>query len=210
MAVVSGRPVAFLERALDVGGPLVLVGQHGLERGVGGRRQVDPRVAEWRGAVAAAAREAEEALPELVVERKGDVAVNLHWRLRPERAAAGEALGRRLAERHGLAAFPMRMGIELRPPVPVDKGTVVEELAAGRHAALYAGDDHGDLGGFAALDRLVADGRLDHALRVAVRSDEAPAALLDAADYQVDGPAGLAVVLNRIADAVSNRAANGR
>ena len=187
---------------LDGGwGRVLLVGQHGLERSVGGWRRVDRRVAPWREAVASAAREAEDAGPELVVERKGDIAVNLHWRRAPERAAEGEALGRQLAERHGLAAWPMRMGVELRPPVPVDKGTVAEELAAGRHAALFAGDDHGDLAGFAALDRLVAAGRLDHALRVAVRSDEAPPALLDAADHQVDGPAGLAALLAGIAGA---------
>jgi len=202
VAVVSGRPVSFLTAVLplhdDPG--LVLAGQHGLERVVGGRRHVDPRVEPWRAGVAAAAREAEAELPGLVVERKGDIAVNLHWRTAPERAAEGERVGRRLAERHGLAAVPMRMGVELRPPVPVDKGTVVEELAAGRHAALFAGDDQGDLAAFAALDRLVADGRLDHAVRVAVRSDEAPPALLEAADHQVDGPAGLAALLTRIAD----------
>ena len=203
VAVVSGRPVSFLEtalpRALTVG--LVLVGQHGLERMLAGRREIDSRVGPWRPAVAAAAEEAEAALPELVVERKGGIAVNLHWRAVPERAAAGEALGRQLAERHGLTAWPMRMGVELRPPVPVDKGTVVEELAAGRHAALFAGDDHGDLAGFAALDRLVSAGRLDHAVRVAVRSDEAPPELLEAADHQVDGPAGLAALLTRLAAA---------
>jgi hypothetical protein len=79
---------------------------------------------------------------------------------------------------------------------------VVEELAAGRAAALVAGDDHGDVAGFAALDRLVAAGRLGHAVRVAVRSDEAPAALLEAADYEVDGPAGLAALLMRLAGMV--------
>jgi trehalose 6-phosphate phosphatase len=231
VAVVSGRPVAFLQGALpesivgdgrpgasgarsglggepETGGDaqavgwLLLIGQHGLERVAGGRREVDARVAPWREAVAAAARDAEAELRDLVVERKGDIAVNLHWRLVPDRAAAGEALGRRLAESSGLSAFPMRMGVELRPPVPVDKGTVVAELAAGRHAALFAGDDHGDLAAFAALDGLVADGRLDHAVRVAVRSEEAPAALLEAADYQVDGPAGLAALLARIADSL--------
>jgi len=209
VAVVSGRPVAFLEGALpaalvDPGGAgrgLLLVGQHGLERSRAGRRAVDGRVARWAEAVAAAAAGAEAAMPELVVERKGTIAVNLHWRRVPDRAAAGEALGRRLAERHGLAAWPMRMGVELRPPVPIDKGTVVEDLAAGHHAALFAGDDHGDLAAFAALDRLVATGRLDHALRVAVRSDEAPAGLLAAADHQVDGPPGLAGLLARIAGA---------
>jgi len=38
-------------------------------------------------------------------------------------------------------------------------------------------------------------------VRVAVRSEEAPAALLEAADHQVDGPPGLAALLARIADA---------
>jgi trehalose 6-phosphate phosphatase len=203
VAVVSGRPVAFLTAVLPDDPRLLLVGQHGLERIVGGRRDVDPRVEPWREAVAAAAREAEAELPDLLVEQKGDIAVNLHWRTVPHRAAEAEALGRRLAQAHGLDALPMRMALELRPPVPVDKGTVVEELAAGRHAALFAGDDHGDLAAFTALDRLVAAGRLDHAVRVAVRSGEAPAALLEAADHQVDGPAGLAALLARIADASS-------
>ena len=205
VAVVSGRPVAFLEAVFPgtlvrgTAGRFVLVGQHGLERNSAGRREVDPRAAAFREAVEAAAREAEAAMPDLVVERKGGIAVNLHWRRVPDRASAGEALGRRLAERHGLAGWPMRMGVELRPSVPVDKGTVVEELAAGRHAALFAGDDHGDLAGFVALDRLVTAGRLDHALRVAVRSDEVPPGLLDAADHQVDGPDGLAALLARLA-----------
>ncbi|HEV7686401.1 MAG TPA: trehalose-phosphatase, partial [Acidimicrobiia bacterium] len=140
VAVVSGRPVSFLRFVLPdvlvgaerpgpsgaerrVDGGLVLVGQHGLERVVGGEREVDPRVAPWREAVADAARQAETEMPDVVVERKGDIAVNLHGRLVPDRAAEGEALGRRLAGAHGLAAFPMRMGVELRPPVPVDKGT---------------------------------------------------------------------------------------
>jgi trehalose 6-phosphate phosphatase len=209
VAVVSGRPVDFLQAVLpealrgDRGAaPVVLVGQHGLERMVAGRREVDARVARWTGAVAAAARQAEAEMPDLVVERKGDIAVNLHWRLVPEGAAAGEALGRRLAASSGLSAVPMRMGVELRPPVPVDKGTVVAELAAGRHAALFAGDDHGDLAGFTALDELVAGGHLAHAVRIAVRSEEAPPVLLGAADYQVDGPAGLAALLGGLADTI--------
>ena len=210
VAVVSGRPVAFLSAVLGDDPGLVLVGQHGLERVVGGRRRVDPRVEPWRAAVAAAAGAAEAAMPELLIERKGDVAVNLHWRTRPDLAGEAEAFGRRLAGTHGLAALPMRMALELRPPVPVDKGTVVTELGAGRHAALFAGDDHGDLAAFAALDQLVAAGRLDHAVRVAVRSDEAPPALLEAADHQVDGPPGLAALLARIADATSTAGSEPR
>ena len=87
------------------------------------------------------------------------------------------------------------MAVELRPPVPVDKGTVVEELCAGLEAAAFAGDDAGDLAAFDALDRLQRDGRLAHAVRIGVRSAEAPPELMARADVAVDGPAGLAALL---------------
>lgn len=204
VAVVSGRPVAFLREALPEEG-LVLVGQYGLERLEGGRPVSDPRAAVYSEAVAAAAREAEQALPGLLVERKEGVAVTLHWRLAPEREEQAVALGRRLAARYGLALQPGRLALELCPPVAVDKGTAAAALVAGCHAALVAGDDHGDEAVFTALDRLVAEGRLAHALRVAVRSPEAPPGLLERADYQVDGPAGLAALLDHLAALVGPR-----
>jgi len=62
-------------------------------------------------------------------------------------------------------------------------------------AAAFAGEDAGDLAAFDALDRLEGDGSLSAAVRVAVRSDEAPADLVARADVVVDGPAGLAELL---------------
>ena len=54
------------------------------------------------------------------------------------------------------------MAREFRAGVPVDKGTVVEGLVAttAPDAALFAGDDHGDLAAFDALDRLETSGAL--------------------------------------------------
>ena len=53
-----------------------------------------------------------------------------------------------------------RMAVELRPPVPVDKGTTVAELVdAARRSPVFAGDDAGDLPAFAALARLADDRR---------------------------------------------------
>jgi trehalose 6-phosphate phosphatase len=202
VAVVSGRPVDFLRDVLGEAG-VVLVGQYGLERLEEGRIVPAPEAAAYSEAVAAAARDAEAALPGLVIERKGTIAVTLHWRVEPALEAEALALGRRLAARHGLAAQPGRRALELRPPLPVDKGTATETLVAGRHAALVAGDDEGDVAAFAALDRLVAGGHLGHGLRVAVRSPEAPAGLLDRADYQVDGPEGLAALLWRLVDSLA-------
>ena len=54
-------------------------------------------------------------------------------------------------------------------------------------AALYGGDDVTDLDAFDALDSL----GLDHVVKVGVRSDEGPAAIVERADLVVDGVARL-------------------
>jgi trehalose 6-phosphate phosphatase len=206
-AVVSGRPVAFLQEQLPVPG-LELVGHYGLERLVPGpppRVVVDPRAAPWAGAVARAAEDAAARWPALFVERKGGVAVTLHWRRAPAAEPAAADL-RALADRHGLALAPGRLAAELRPPVPVDKATAVDQLLdahAPLDGVLFAGDDTGDV---VVFDRLDAARRANPGLRVlcvGVRSDEAPAALLERADFVVDGPAGVAAVLAELSAALS-------
>ncbi|HKA93986.1 MAG TPA: trehalose-phosphatase [Acidimicrobiia bacterium] len=200
VAVVSGRPVEFLARAVDVPG-LTLVGQYGLERMVDGRAVVDGRAEPYLGAVAAAADELERELPGLLVERKAGVAVTVHWRTAPERELDAIDVVDRVARAHGLAVYTTKMARELRPPVPADKGTAVEVLVDGSTGACFAGDDRGDLDAFAALERLARAGRLEHAVRIAVGSAEAPAELLAHADLSVDGPAGLVALLSDLAAA---------
>jgi trehalose 6-phosphate phosphatase len=202
VGVVSGRPVQVLARAIDVPG-ITLVGQYGLERLVEGRVVVDARAEPYLPAVAAAADDAERELPDLLVERKGGIAVTVHWRTAPDREAEAITAVDGIARRHGLTVYATRMARELRPPVPVDKGSAVESLLDGVSAACFAGDDRGDLPAFAALERAVAEGRLEHAVRVAVGSAESPPELLEQADVVVDGPAGLASLLEAIAGAVS-------
>jgi trehalose 6-phosphate phosphatase len=209
VAVVSGRPVEFLRRHLPVDG-VALFGQYGVERLEGGTVATAPGAAAWADAVRAVADEAERELPDLFVERKGTLAVALHWRQRPELEAAATDLGGRLASAHGLRLEPGRQTLELRPPLDVDKGTATAELAAGAAAALFLGDDRGDLAAFAALSRLVAEGRLTRAVRVAVRSAETPAELLAAADVEIDGPPAALELLGRLADAVERRAVESR
>ena len=197
VAVVSGRPVAFLRERLPVDG-LALFGQYGVERFDGAGVTTAPAVAHWAEAVHRAADEAEAALPGLFVERKGEVAVGLHWRSRPDLEPAAVDLGRRLAGLHGLRLEPGRQTLELRPPLDMDKGTAVEELVATASAALFMGDDRGDLAAFDTLTRLVDEGRLAHAVRVAVRSAEAPAELLERADLVVEGPRGALRLLDEL------------
>ena len=147
-----------------------MVGQYGLERDEGGRVLHDPRAALHEGAVAAAAAEAEARWPALLIERKGRVAVTVHWRTAPAHAPSAREI-EDLARSHGLTVVPGRMAAELRPPVPVDKGSALADLLAvdGLTAAAFAGDDHGDLAAFAALVRW-ADGESSgrSVLRIAV------------------------------------------
>jgi trehalose 6-phosphate phosphatase len=202
VAVVSGRPVEFLARAIDLP-ELTLVGQYGLERMVDGRAVVDPRAEPYLEGVALAADEIERELPDLLVERKAGVAVTVHWRTAPEREADAVEVVDRIARRLDLTAYPTKMARELRPPVPADKGTAVETLLDRAAHACFAGDDRGDLEAFAALARLEAEGRLEHAVRIAVGSAEAPPELLARADLVVDGPAGLVSVLEELARAAT-------
>jgi trehalose 6-phosphate phosphatase len=197
VAVVSGRPVSFLRERLPVEG-LVIFGQYGVERFEGTEVTTVPAAACWMDAVRQTADKAEAELPDLFVERKGDVAVGLHWRRRPDLETEATDLGRRLAAEFGLRLEPGRQTLELRPPLDVDKGTAVEELASAASAALFIGDDRGDLAAFDALTRLVDEGRLAHAVRVAVRSAEAPAELLERADLVVDGPRGALRLLDEL------------
>jgi trehalose 6-phosphate phosphatase len=140
----------------------------------------------------------------VLVERKDGVAVALHWRQRPEMAGPAAAWAARAAAAAGLELHPAKMAAELRPPVPVDKGAVVEELCDGLAAAAYAGDDQGDLTAFDALDRLVGQGRLERAVRIVVRSPEEPPELVARSDVRVDGPAGLAVLLAELAAEITS------
>jgi len=190
VGIVSGRPVEFLTAQLPVPG-LVYAGLYGMELMVDGERRVDPRVLPFAGAVAAAADAADERLAGTIVERKAGVSVTLHWRTAPDRADEVLAEAAELAARHGLVELRTRYAVELRPPVPIDKGTAADALIAGFSVAAFAGDDTGDLAAFAALGRAVDDGRLERACRIGVRSPEMPEALPAAVDCLVDGPAGL-------------------
>jgi trehalose 6-phosphate phosphatase len=204
VAVVSGRPVAFLVDTLGIDG-VVYAGLYGLERVVGGEVVTHPSVAPWLDVMAEIGAEAREAFPDLLVEDKGRVAVTIHWRRAPGRAAEAQAFAAGLARRFELGE-PLRgrMSVELRPPVPVDKGTVTAELARGASVAVFAGDDAGDLVAFDVLSRLAASGDVAHTVRIGVRSEEAPPGIFDA-DVLVDGPAGLARVMQDLADAISER-----
>jgi trehalose 6-phosphate phosphatase len=198
VAIVSGRPVNFLVEHIPAS-TVQLHGQYGLERFEYGRIVVDERALPYVDAVASAAHEVARRWPQIYVERKGDIAVAFHWRAAADidGSVVGEieALGHRL----GLAVHDSKMAREFRPPVDVDKGTVVASLIDGMDVAAFAGDDAGDLPAFSALDRARAAAEVARTFRVAVSSAEAPPEVLANADVVVDGPKALRNVLEMLA-----------
>jgi trehalose 6-phosphate phosphatase len=129
------------------------------------------------------------------VENKG-LSLTLHYRGHPELEDAVRDLAEGQALRSGLSVRPARMSYELHPPIAADKGTAVRDLTDGLTAVCFLGDDLGDLPAFAELESLAATGMTT--VRVAVRSEEAPAELLDAADLVVEGPEGARDLLQRL------------
>lgn len=197
--VVSGRPARFLAEHLRIAEcpRLVAYGLYGLEW-TDGEHVIEHRDAEqWRPVVEAAVAAARaEAPTDVTVEHKG-LALTLHVRVAPKEAdwAAGWVVSQ--AAETGLVVHPARKSFELRPPMTVDKGTVVADLVQDMTAACFIGDDVGDLPAYDALD-VAAESDGVHALRVAVRSAEAPPDLLERADIKVDGPQGALDLLRQL------------
>lgn len=212
VAVISGRPVDFLAERLLLTGPTgtpdhptrrppgpQLVGLYGLERGDGtGGVTVEPAAAEWRPVVdATAVRLRSSVPPGVLVETKG-LAVTVHWRTAPDRAEAAAAAAQAESERTGLVAHAGRLSLELRPPLAIDKGSVVRSLVAGCTAAVYFGDDLGDLPAFEALHQM-GQGSALSALCVAVADEESDPLVVESADLVLDGPVAALATLRWLA-----------
>jgi trehalose 6-phosphate phosphatase len=207
LAVITGRPAgeAVALGGLDQVPGLVVLGQYGRQRWEAGTLTAPPAppgVDTARRALPAVLAAA--GAPEGIwTEDKGDaLAVHTRRAAEPERALdllRAPLAG--LAARADLELQPGRMVIELRPPGG-DKGVALKKLRAERRsqAVMYCGDDLGDIPAFEAVAELRADGV--PGLAVCSGSAEVTA-LADAADLVVDGPDGVAALLDALATALS-------
>jgi len=180
VACVSGRAGEDARRLVRVE-RVVFVGNHGLE--------LEPEAADLAARIARFRDDV--GLP---VEDKR-LTLSYHFREAADEAAARARL-EEVAERARAAGLQARWGrrvLEIRPPVAAHKGTAVRTLLERSQAArgLYAGDDTTDLDAFAGL----AAAGLEHAVRIAIGSEEGPAELRDAADLVLGSPAELAALL---------------
>ncbi len=205
VACISGRRAADARRMVALGN-VTYVGGHGTEllRAGWTEPHVDPALEDWTRRIHDFTREAERReLRALRVrtEDKGAI-VGFHWRGAPDEDAARAAVDSvaARAEAAGLRTHWGRKVLEVRPPVRIDKGAGIQALLAeaGLDAALYAGDDRTDLDAFRGLAELVTEGRLSHAVRVAVQSEEGPTELTEEADLVIDGTAGVRALLEAL------------
>ena len=203
VAVVSGRPTAFLSDVL--GGAC----GSGVGRALRARaRPARPEHDAWATVIESVVTEARDEAPHGRLRR----AQGAHSdpALAPGTRAAGLGPGLRRAPTggRGLAVHHGRAERELRPPVQVDKGTVVRSLVAEHDgqpgtdalaAAAAFGDDMGDLPTFAALGELrTPDGRRLHTVRIAAVDAESPVEVAGAADVTVEGAAGAVELLRSL------------
>lgn len=206
VACISGRSAAEARRLVGVGG-ISYAGSHGAELWIAGDTQPTtlPAFASWGERVRVFAAEHDRRdlrLLRVRMEDKGPISA-FHWRGAPDEGAARTRLEgiAQEAEAGGFVTHWGRKVLEVRPPVPFDKGQAVAELVRRfkLERALYAGDDATDLDAFEALDELTANGTLAAAVRVGVASQEGPPAIVERADLVVDGTAGVSGVLEALA-----------
>jgi trehalose 6-phosphate phosphatase len=203
VALVSGRPVAFLAERAAVPG-VALLGAYGVETQRDGRRHVLPEGERFRPTVAQATADLHRQFDGspgtegIRVEDKG-LAVAVHWRQAQDEPAARrlvqDAIGELIA-RTGLHREPGKLVEELRPPVEQDKGTAVRRLIeeAKLERIAYAGDDLGDVPALQAVAEVGG-----YALVVAHGAETSPE-VTAAAKVVFDGVEGFVAWLRELRD----------
>jgi trehalose 6-phosphate phosphatase len=152
LAIVSGRPIAFLDQRF-LPYQFDMAGLHGLEERIAGELQLcDPEEHPQLRRMIGRLHEAVSAKPGVLIEDKG-CSVAIHWRLAPQEKefalatahAAVEALGSEYRLQHGKAVAEIL-------PSAAGKGKVIERFL---HASpykgrrpIFVGDDLTDENGF--------------------------------------------------------------
>ena len=206
VAVLTGRSAADGKRMVG-SDALLYVGNHGMEWIEGGREWVAPEAVPYTGAIRALAADIVahfSGYEGLIVEDKGPT-LSVHHRLTADPSAARAAILDFLTAQgrtEGLRVSEGKSVVEVRPPIELSKGTSLARIVQerGLAAAIAMGDDVTDVDMLLSVRALTTSGALQASIAIAVCGDETPPALLEAADYTVNGPEGVARFLRRLAE----------
>ena len=206
VAVLSGRRVEEVRSIVNVE-DVLYVGNHGLEQWQRGKVRVLKEAEPFRQAVQEAlALLRSLSLPGVYVEDKGVVAA-FHYRQAPDPVAARAAVLEpleSLARNRGLRVAEGKMVLEVRPPIPVDKGVALERLVREHRLTrvLLLGDDQTDVDAFHALHQLVAEEKAQ-GLALGVLGPETPTQVAQEADLTLDGTQDVERFLEWLAERVA-------
>ena len=189
VAAVSGRSVADARAMVGLDG-IVYIGNHGCERWAGGVTELMPGLHEHAVRIEALLNKLRQILTidGLSFEYKG-LTATVHYRGSSDRPAARDAIVsalRDMPDAAGVRIAEGKMSVEIRPPLPVSKGTAViaESEERGLRGVIYLGDDLTDVDVFAALH----SGDLPFtSLSIGVLGEETAPEVSAAADLTLNG-----------------------
>lgn len=206
VAVVTGRALDDGRRMVDVDGA-TYVGTHGLEvMDPFGVTCPDPHAERFVEAVqemaALAGRELQGAVDGVVLENKRTV-LAIHYRLAADPDSARHEIVARVvdpARARGLAVSTGHFVYEVRPPVPITKGTATRRLLGEDDfvTALFCGDDLTDVTGFEAVHQWAGGDARRLGCAVAAMTSETPRPVIDESDVRVQATPGMYEVLRRL------------
>jgi trehalose 6-phosphate phosphatase len=207
LAVVSGRGAADIHRMTGIEAA-VYVGNHGMERWVGGAVVTPPEAAAYRPNLERVMAALEPRLVVgMVIEDKGATA-SVHYRRTADPAATAEQMRpvlEQITGEHDIELHTGKMIFELRPPIKQDKGTAFRALVDEFKltGAVFLGDDVTDAAALRASGELRTAGTA-YGVGVGVRHpDDTPQPVLDHSDVFADGVGDVSAFFGWLSNALS-------
>ncbi len=192
VALVSGRGAQDLRTRFDRS-YLVYYGNHGLEFWRDDRLLLVEGAQAWTEPLQSVLKAVRDRkMDGVIVEEKG-VTGSIHYRLATDPAATKTALQAQLlplCEQVGLRLSEGQFIWEIKPPIPVDKGTAVRAIVEDYQldGAVFLGDDVTDYAAMHALRQLAADPERElGALSLGVVHPTTPSELFAVCDLTANG-----------------------
>ncbi len=191
VAAISGRPAMEVRDMMKIDG-MVYIGNHGLERWVGGQSELSEETKSYSEVVKAAIEELTPLLSiqGISIQDKG-ITATIHYRLCLEPQSAEKDILRAVENSphaRRLEIMQEKMAIDLLPPVKVNKGTATLDLIQ-RHnlqGGIYLGDDLTDIYAFRAIHSASRDSNFE-GFAIGITSQEMPPRLEAEADFTLNG-----------------------
>ncbi len=202
VVIISGRAASAVRDIVGLPS-LTYVGNHGLEVIESGEHRIrlpESDAARMRAMEDVLRRSVQ--LDGVLLELK-ELSHAIHYRGAPDRKMARVRILAAL-ESLALEGIQIREGkflVQIRPDVPLDKGTAVERLVRERGITkvLYAGDDTTDIDAFRIIGTLRRDGVIE-GYRIAVVTPDTPEGLLSVSDLRAEGVQDIQELLGWLAE----------